>query len=283
MSSLFSLLMAVVAGYLLLAGWVYLRQDSMVYHPHPVLETTPAAIGLDYEDIRLTTADGVSIHGWFVPGPDAPRRVVLFCHGNAGNIGHRLDSLKIFHDLGLSVLMFDYRGFGQSEGRPTESGTYLDAEAVWEHLVMVRGFKPSEIIVFGRSLGGAVASHIAAQRPATALILESTFTSLPDLGAKFYPYLPVRLLARHRYDNIKHLRKVRCPVLVVHSPEDELIPFAHGQTLYAAAPEPKMFLEISGGHNSGFLTSGKTYALGLQTFLLEHYLVSNQKRIFPGW
>ncbi len=267
MSSLFSLLMAVVAGYLLLAGWVYLRQDSMVYHPHPVLETTPAAIGLDYDDIRLTTADGVSIHGWFVPGPDAPCRVVLFCHGNAGNIAHRLDSLKIFHDMGLSVLMFDYRGFGQSEGKPTEPGTYLDAEAVWEHLVTARGFKPSEVIVFGRSLGGAVASHIAAQKPAAALILESTFTSLPDLGAKFYPYLPVRLLARHRYNNIKHLQKVRCPVLVVHSSEDELIPFEHGKALYAAAPEPKMFVAISGGHNSGFLTSGTVYVDGMRSFL----------------
>lgn len=212
----------------------------------------------------------MSIHGWFVSSSAAPRRVLLFCHGNAGNISHRLDSLKIFHDLGLSVLLFDYRGFGRSQGKPSEVGTYLDADAVWEHLVTARGFAPGEIIVFGRSLGGAVASHVAAGRDAAALILESTFTSLPDLGAKFFPYLPVRLLARHRYDNMEHLQRVRCPVLVVHSPQDELIPFTHGRALYAAAPEPKTFLEITGGHNHGFLVSGDVYIEGLRRFFQNH-------------
>lgn len=271
-SSLFSIFLAVVAGYLLLAGWVYLRQDSMVYHPHSSLVASPAGIGLEFEDVWLTTADKVSIHGWFVSSSAAPRRVLLFCHGNAGNISHRLDSLKIFHDLGLSVLLFDYRGFGRSQGKPSEVGTYLDADAVWEHLVTARGFALGEIIVFGRSLGGAVASHVAAGRDAAALILESTLTSLPDLGAKFYPYLhlPVRLLARHRYDNMEHLQRVRCPVLVVHSPQDELIPFAHGRALYAAAPEPKTFLEITGGHNHGFLVSGDVYIEGLRRFFQNH-------------
>lgn len=267
MSSVFSVVLAVVVGYLLLTGWVYLSQDSMVYHPLSDLAGSPADIRLDFEDVWVTTRDGVRIHGWFVPASSTSRRVVLFCHGNAGNISHRLDSLKIFHDLGLSVLIFDYRGFGLSQGRPSEAGTYLDAEAAWEHLVATRGFLPEEIIVFGRSLGGAVASHVAAEKTVAALILESTFTSLPDLGASFYPYLPVRLIAKHRYDNLAHLQKVRCPVLVVHSPEDEMIPFAHGKALYAAAPEPKSFLEISGGHNHGFMTSGKAYVQGLRSFL----------------
>lgn len=270
MSSVFSLVLAIGAGYLLIAGWVYLRQDSMVYHPLPDLAGSPADIGLDFEDVWLTTRDGVRIHGWFVPADGASRRVVLFCHGNAGNVSHRLDSLKIFHDLGLSVLIFDYRGFGQSQGKPSEEGTYLDAEAAWEHLITDRGLAPGDIVVFGRSLGGAVASRVAAEHPAAALILESTFTSLPDLGASFYPYLPVRLLARHRYDNLKHLRTVRSPVLVIHSTQDELIPFAHGKALYAAAPEPKDFLEIRGGHNHGFLTSGRIYIDGLRAFLEEH-------------
>lgn len=273
MSSLFSLLLAVIAGYLLLAGWVYLNQDSMVYQPHPTLEASPASMGLDFEDVRLTTRDGVSIHGWFVPSAAALRRVLLFCHGNAGNISHRLDSLKIFHDLGLSVLLFDYRGFGLSQGRPSEAGTYLDAEAAWEHLVAARGFLPEEIIVFGRSLGGAVASRVAAEKPVAALILESTFTSLPDLGASVYPYLPVRLIAKYRYDSLAHLQKVRCPVLVVHSPEDELIPFAHGRALFEAAAGPKSFLEITGRHNHGFLTSKKAYVEGLRTFFEEHHLI----------
>lgn len=278
MSSLFSILATFVAIYLLLAGWVYLRQDSMVYYPFPELAGSPADIGLDFEEAWLTTRDGVRIHGWYLPAPIAAsatgamglERVVLFCHGNAGNISHRLDSLKIFHDLGLSVFIFDYRGFGQSQGKPSEQGTYLDAAAAWDYLVETRGFTPDKVVIFGRSLGGAVASHVAAGKDAAALILESTFTSLPDLGAKFYPYLPVRLLARHRYDNVAHLQDVRCPVLVVHSTEDELIPFAHGKALFAAARKPKTFLEISGGHNHGFLTSGKTYIDGLWAFLQEH-------------
>lgn len=271
MSSLFTLLVTIVIGYLLLTGWVYMSQDGMVYLPSSRLEATPEAIGLEYEDVWLDAADGVAIHAWFVPAKAEGQRVVLFCHGNAGNISHRLDSLRIFHELGISVLIFDYRGYGQSHGRPSEKGAYLDAQAAWEHLVAVRNFKPGEIIVFGRSLGGAVASHLAAQNQASALILESTFTSLPDIGAKLYPYLPVRLLAKHRYDNLEHLRSVSCPVLVVHSPGDEIIPFAHGKTLFAAAPEPKAFLEISGGHNHGFLITGDAYVDGLRQFIEKSY------------
>lgn len=270
MSTVFSIAAAVAAGYLCIAGWVYLRQDDMVYQPLADLVGAPADIGLEYEEAWLKTRDGVDIHGWFVPGQGAVRRVLLFCHGNAGNISHRLDSLKIFHDLDLSVFIFDYRGFGKSRGKPDEKGTYLDAEAAWEHL-LARGYAPEEIVIFGRSLGGAVAAHLAAHLPAgkdaAALILESTFTSLADVGAAFYPYLPVRLLTLHRYETIKHLRKVRCPVLVVHSADDELIPMAHAQALFAAAPNPLTFLEISGGHNHGFLISGQHYIEGLRAFL----------------
>ncbi|HDQ40355.1 MAG TPA: alpha/beta hydrolase [Desulfonatronum sp.] len=268
MSSLFSIAAAIAAGYLFIAGWVYLRQDAMVYQPLPELLGSPADFGLEYEEAWLKTSDGVDIHGWFVPGRGAVRRVLLFCHGNAGNISHRLDSLKIFHDLGLSVFIFDYRGFGKSRGQPNEKGTYLDAETAWDHL-LARGYGPEEIFIFGRSLGGAVAAYLAAGKDAAALILESTFTSLPDVGAAFYPYLPVRLLARHRYETITHLRKVRCPVLVVHSIDDEMIPFSHGQSLFATASNPKTFLEISGGHNHGFLISGQHYVEGLRAFLRE--------------
>lgn len=268
-TSLFSLAAALATGYLCIVGWVYLRQEAMIYQPLPELAGSPVDIGLEYEQAWLKTSDGVDIHGWFVRGPGASRRVLLFCHGNAGNISHRLDSLKIFHELGLPVFIFDYRGFGKSRGKPGERGTSLDAEAAWKHLVEARGFSPREIVIFGRSLGGAVAAHLAAEKDAAALILESTFTSLPDVATRFYPYLPVRLLARHRYETIAHLRHVNCPTLVVHSPEDELIPFAHGRALFAAAPEPKAFLEISGGHNNGFLISGQHYIEGLRAFLNE--------------
>ncbi|WP_031387525.1 alpha/beta hydrolase [Desulfonatronum thiodismutans] len=256
--------------YLGLAGWVFVRQDALVFLPTAEISLTPADAGWEYDDLTLSTSDGVNINAWFVPVEDA-RGVVLFCHGNAGNIGHRLDSIRIFRDLGLSVLIFDYRGFGRSEGRPSESGTYLDAQAAWAFLVEEKGVEPERIIVFGRSLGGAVAGHLAAhagqEKPPGALILESTFTSLPDMAARLYPFLPVRWLAKYSYNTLGRLGDVHAPVLVVHSPEDEIIPYAHGQALYAAAPEPKMFLEISGGHNSGFLSSGAGYVEGLRSFL----------------
>lgn len=283
MHSTLTIAAILVLLYLGLAGWISIRQDALVYHPTAEIPLTPADAGWIFEDLTLSTSDGVNINAWFVPVENA-RGVVLFCHGNAGNIGHRLDSIRIFRDLGLSVLIFDYRGFGLSEGRPSEAGTYLDVRAAWDFLVEEKGVEPWRIVIFGRSLGGAVAAHLAAQlaqeqdqkqdqeQAMGALILESAFTSLPDMAARLYPYLPVRWLAKYSYNTLGRIRDVHAPVLVVHSPGDEIVPFAHGQALYAAAPEPRMFLEISGGHNSGFLTSGAVYVDGLSAFL-ERYVL----------
>ncbi|PTN36985.1 alpha/beta hydrolase [Desulfonatronum sp. SC1] len=279
MHSTMTIAVILVLLYLGLAGWVYVRQDAMVFHPVAEISLTPADVGWEYDDLTLSTSDGVNINAWFVPVEDA-RGVVLFCHGNAGNIGHRLDSIRIFRDLGLSVLIFDYRGFGRSEGRPSEFGTYLDAQTAWAFLVEEKGVEPGRIIIFGRSLGGAVAAHLAAhvgrEKAPGALILESTFTSLPDMAARLYPFLPVRWLAKYSYNTLGRISDVHAPVLVVHSPGDEIIPYANGQALYAAAPEPKMFLEISGGHNSGFLSSGAVYVEGLDVFFEQHVFAKNR-------
>lgn len=273
MQSTLTIAVIAVILYLGLAGWIYVRQDSMVFHPLGEILATPEVYGWEYEDIDLHTQDGVRLHAWYVPVEDA-RAVVLFCHGNAGNISHRLDSIRIFRDLGLSVLIFDYRGFGQSEGRPSEKGTYLDVRAAWDFLVTEKNAPPAHIVIFGRSLGGAVAAHLAAdlnaEHAAGGLILESTFSSLPDMAARLYPFLPVRWLAKYSYNTLAQMGDIHSPVLVVHSPEDELIPFAHGQALYAAAPEPRMFLEISGGHNTGFLSSVVVYVDGLRSFLEQY-------------
>ena len=279
MHSTLTIAAILVLLYLGLAGWIYVRQDALVYHPTAEIPLTPADAGWVFEDLTLSTSDGVNINAWFVPVENA-RGVVLFCHGNAGNIGHRLDSIRIFRDLGLSVLIFDYRGFGRSEGRPSEVGTYLDVRAAWDFLVGEKGVEPQRIVIFGRSLGGAVAAHLAAslgqEKTPGALILESAFTSLPDMAARLYPYLPVRWLAKYSYNSLGRISDVHAPVLVVHSPGDEIVPYAHGQALYAAAPEPKMFLEISGGHNSGFLASGEVYLDGLRSFL-EHYVFEKNR------
>jgi len=186
-----------------------------------------------------------------------------------------LESIQIFYRLGLDVFIFDYRGYGQSEGKPTEHGTYEDAEAAWRYLVEERQTNPRQIIIFGRSLGGAVASWLAQSHTPGALIIESTFTSLTDIAATLYPYLPVRLLLRFEYNTAEYLGRVYCPVLIVHSPDDEIMPFRHGQQLFEMARKPKKFLEIFGTHNEGFIISSKGYETGLNAFILEHIPLRN--------
>ena len=159
----------------------------------------------------------------------------------------------MFHRLGLSTFIIDYRGYGQSEGSPSEQGTYLDAEAAWRYLVEERGVPPDQIIVFGESLGGAVAAWLAQTHSPQALILLSTFTSIPDIGAQTYPFMPVRMLARIQYNTLARMPEINCPVLIVHGQEDEIVPYGHGQQLFEAANQPKEFLEIKGSHNEGSL------------------------------
>ena len=168
------------------------------------------------------------------------------------------------------MLIFDYRGYGKSEGTPTEKGTYLDAEAAWDYLVNVRHVKPEKIILFGRSLGSAIAAEIAIRRKAGAIIIESGFTSIPDLGAKFFPHLPVRLISRYHYSTIDKVSMIDIPKLFIHSQQDELIPFEQGIRLFEKASAPKEFLQITGSHNEGFLISGKIYIDGLNIFITKY-------------
>lgn len=267
-----TLVLAVAVAYLGLLAAVYLGQAHLLYFPNipsRALTASPGDIGLAYEDVELTTADGVRLHGWWIPHPQ-PRAALLHLHGNAGNISHRLELIRIFHDLGLSVLIFDYRGYGVSEGKPDEAGTRRDALAAWRHLTEVRGIAPGDIVLHGQSLGAALAARLAGQVQPGALILESAFTSVPDLAAELYPWLPARRLARYDYATLVDLGAVRCPVLVVHSPDDEIVPYAHGRRLYEAAPGPKEFLTLRGDHNMGFLLSGRVYVDGLDRFLGRH-------------
>jgi hypothetical protein len=258
-----------VVGYLGLVALLYLFQAALIYYPTHAWVGTPADRGLAYRDVALKTSDGLTLSAWWVPAQPA-RAVVLFCHGNGGNISHRLDTLALFHRLGLSTLIFDYRGYGRSEGMPSEQGTYLDAEAAWRHLVDEMGIAPHNIVLFGRSLGGVVAAHLAQDRQAGALILESAFTSVPDIGHEIYPFFPIHTLSRFSYNARTYVSRARSPVLVVHSRDDEIVPFHHGQALFEAAPQPKEFLEIRGGHNVGFLSSGRQYEQGLADFLSRH-------------
>jgi len=272
MRTIATLVAAAVSIYLLLGVMLFFMQERMIFLPRlpgRQLEATPRDVGFDYVDVNFKTADGLTLHGWYIYAHN-PRGTVLFLHGNAGNISHRLDSVAIFHELGFNTFIIDYRGYGQSEGKPGEQGTYLDADAAWQHLLTERGEDPARIVVFGRSLGGAVAAWLATKHKPAALIVESSFTSVAEMAAHLYPYVPVGFILRLRYPVIDFVSRITCPVLIVHSRDDEIIPFAMGKALYRAAPGPKAFLELAGDHNSGFLMLPDRYRQKLAEFIREH-------------
>ncbi|MGO9513838.1 MAG: alpha/beta hydrolase [Steroidobacteraceae bacterium] len=269
------ILPAGAAVYVLLIAYVYIFQARLIFFPNVpgrTLTATPSQIGLKFEEVRITTADRVDLHGWYVAAP-AGAPVVLLCHGNAGNIAHRLDWLEIFCGMGFAVLLFDYRGFGRSSGTPTEQGTYLDAQAAWGYLTNTKGFAPASIVIVGESLGGPIAAHLAKDVAPGALILVSTFTSVPTLARTFYWYLPVRRLARFQYPTAAYVARVHVPTLVIHSRDDEMIPFSHGEELRRCARGPAQLLEIFGDHNAAFMLSRPKLIEGLRGFLEAHCIL----------
>jgi len=252
-----------IAAMLFIAYWalgliLYFMQPTFLYRPVRQILYTPGELGLDFESVVFESADGLRLTGWYVPADDS-ELTVLFCHGNGGNISHRLDSINIFYNLGVNCFIFDYRGYGESDGKPGEQGTYLDVEAAYKWLMEEKNVSPDSIIIFGRSLGGSVAAYLAAKVEVKALIIESCFTSYADIGKKFYSYMPVRLFAKFGYPTIDYVRDVNCPVMIIHSRDDDIIPFEFGQKLYEAVDAPSEFVEIFGGHNDGFLVSSEIY------------------------
>ncbi|PZO37299.1 MAG: alpha/beta hydrolase [Pseudanabaena frigida] len=256
---------------------LYVGQSNLVFMPSKDVLETPANIGLKFEDILLTAKDNVNLSAWFVPAKDNDpigKGVILFCHGNGGNISNRVSYLPIFQDLGLSTFLFDYRGYGKSEGNPSEEGTYADIEAAWQYLTQERKISPKKIIIYGESLGGAIASYIAqansqpdSKNSAAGLILASTFTSISDRASELYPFLPIRLLSRFSYNSVERLPNIKIPVLIIHSIDDEIIPFQHGERNFQVANAPKRLIKLRGDHNSGFLDSLETYRTGINKFI----------------
>jgi hypothetical protein len=243
-------------------------EHSQVYHPDRVMDATGAELGRPFEDVFFKASDGVELNGWFFPAnTNSPRQhlAVLVCHGNAGNISHRLQTCAALLATGVSVLEFDYRGYGRSRGRPSEEGTYLDAQAACQWLRR-KGFAGTNIIAFGESLGGGIAAELAVRELVGGLVLQSAFTSIPDVGADLFPWLPVRWLGTIRYHTLSKLPQLHVPVLVMHSPADELVGFHHGKANFAAANEPKLFWELRGDHNNP-LADAKHFIAGLEVFL----------------
>jgi fermentation-respiration switch protein FrsA (DUF1100 family) len=262
-------LLMLVAVYCALLVLLFLFQARLIFLPDVAgraLVATPERLGLTYRDVEIATEDGQTLHAWWLPNP-VPRGTLLFSHGNAGNVSHRLDSLRIFHELGLNVLIYDYRGYGQSSGRPSEMGIYRDGEAAMRWLVEEAGIAPADIVLFGRSMGGAVAARLAGEVSVTGLIVESSFTSVPDIAQEIYWWLPARRLSRIKLPALEFVSASNQPTLIVHSRDDEIVPLSHGQRLLEAAPEPRRFLILAGSHNTGFLDSIEDYRAGLDAFL----------------
>jgi uncharacterized protein len=240
--------------------------SSVLYHPSRELRATPADIGLPYESVPLETADGKRLGAWWIPCR-SPRGVLLFCHGNGGNISALLESARIFNRLGLDLLVFDYRGYGESSGSPSEQGLYRDAEAAWNYLERVRGVPSQNIVVFGWSLGGSVAAWTSQAHRPGALILEGAFTSFQDAARDRVPGVFVTLFIPDQYPTKRYVARVQCPILIIHSRDDEVIPFRHGEVLFAAAPGVAEQLVTRGSHNRAFLDSQPYYEAAIDSFL----------------
>jgi hypothetical protein len=244
-------------------------EHSQVFHPYRRLTMRPSDFGRPFEEVVFAASDGVRLHGWFFPGPTnsaRARRGVLYCHGNAGNISTRPDYYLAILETGVSLFTFDFRGYGNSKGRVNEAGTYLDTQAAYRWLKQ-RGFAPADIIIWGESLGGGIGSELAVREPVGGLVLQSSFTSVPDLGAEIFPWLPVRWIGRIKYDTHARLPRIHCPVLIMHSRADSLIPFRHAEGNFTAANEPKLLWELQGDHNEAVDTDRSRYVQGFEEFL----------------
>ncbi len=256
-------------GALVIVGltvFLYFFQQVYLFQPEEEILRTPESLGLEFENVNIETEGDIYIKGWYIPAADQ-KGVVLFCHSNYGNISYYLDAVFFINSLGFSTFIFDYQGYGKSRGRPSEEGTYADVRASWNYLRYKRNIPAENIIVWGRSLGAAIATDLVFDHTPRAMILESGFSSFPTVAKDYFPYVPVQLIARYDYNNLEKIKHADCPVMVVHSRDDEIIDFYHGQQIFKAANPPKRFLEISGSHNDCYFESGEKYEQGIEAFL----------------
>jgi len=230
---------------------MFVLQKRFIYMPFRAIEAVPGGFGMTWEEVEIPLPEGGRLHGWWIPTATPAAGAVLYCHGNGGNISHCLEAAAAWHKDGLAVLLFDYRGYGQSDGYPGEGKMYADAQAAWDWLVREKRLAPRQILVHGFSMGGAVAAKVARDNGPAGLVLQSPVSSLADAAVRHYPWLPVRALLLYRYPAAEFVRTVRCPVAVLHSPTDEVVPYECGRKVFAAAPEPKTFIPLHSGHNDG--------------------------------
>lgn len=242
----------------------YIERRS-IYFPMKDVISNPASVGLAYEEVYFDTPDYKRLNGWYIAN-DKAKFTIIFCHGNAGNISHRLEKILIFYNLGLNIFIFDYRGYGKSIGVPSESGLYEDAGAAYNYLTKEREISKDSIILYGESIGGAVAIDLARRNKVGGLITEETLSSVKDMSYIAFPFIPYFIFSS-RFDSVSKIKDIACPKLVIHSIDDEIVPFRLGEKLFDAAMPPKEFLKIKGSHNTAFLESREEYVSGIKTFI----------------
>ncbi len=267
-------LIFIVITIILIMGFISFIEKQYIFHPNKDIYSTPEDLGLKYDDIMFTTEDGLKLNGWFVPGKmDSQTResmdpqnsesmnTLLWFHGNAGNISHRIENIEMLYDrLLVNIFIFDYRQFGKSEGKISEQGTYIDARAALKYLHSRKDVDPEKIIFFGRSLGSAVAVDLALKEKCRALILESPFSSIKEMVKALYPFLPISYFVRTKYDTLSKIRDVKAPVLIIHGDKDDLVPIEQGRKLYETANGPKEFYTIpEANHNDTYIAGGEKY------------------------
>lgn len=279
---LFIVVSVAVGAFVAFGLYLYLSQDRMVFFPTSEMEATPADIGLDFEDVFIEVGDSEQVHAWYVPARiednadnNSGAPTVLFFHGNGGNISGRLPTIELIAGLGANIMLVDYRGYGRSDGAPSEDNMFSDALAGYRRLIDTKGTPPDQIILFGRSLGGAVAIELATRVECAGLIVESSFTSAKAMGKLMFPYFPVGLLLKHKFSSIDKISKINCPLLVTHSKEDDMIPFQMGRALFEKALGPKRMVVISGLHNERDYMQDSSYRESLENILI--------KRQFGAW
>jgi uncharacterized protein len=266
------ILLVVVITYLALLLLLRFNESRLIYFPGPTrsLLPPPAHLGLPVERVEIPTDDGLTLVSWLIPaGADSTGFWLLICHGNAGNLSEfgRPDHYAALRQLGLHLLAFDYRGYGESKGVPSETGLYTDARAAYRFLRERKAIPPERIVVFGHSLGSAVAIDLVSREPAAGLIVEGGLTSVIERGQELYPFIPVRWIAASRYLSIEKISRVTIPKLFLHARGDEVIPLAHGRRLYEAAPEPKTFVALNGGHGDAFDLDSASYFGSIERFI----------------
>jgi len=241
--------------------------DRFIFFPERDYFEKPDAYSLSYRDAWIETSDHVRLHAWWI-GEEKHRTTVLFFHGNAGNISHRVDRIHALGDIPLRFLLLDYRGYGQSEGSPSEDGIYADASAAYGYLRKIGGLDPSEIVLFGESLGGAAAVDLASRETVARVVLESTFTSMKDMADVVMPMVPSALVPE-AYNSVEKIKKVHVPIHIFHGDADEIVPFDLGRKLFEAANEPKRYFPVRGAHhNDVYIVGGETYRRQMVAALL---------------